>query len=137
MDMVKITVSGDPVSKARPRATVISGKPSMYTPAKSKNFEFLIRQRAEAVFLKPFEGPVSIKVTFLLKRPKRLLWKTKPMPALFCDKRPDIDNMFKSVADGLNGVAFLDDGQIAEVHLKKLYHAGGSGPSTVIEIHEL
>jgi len=137
MDMVKITISGDPVSKARPRATVVNGRASMYTPKKSKNFEFLIRQRAEKVFLSPLEGPVCVKVLFYLSRPKRLVWKTKPMPACPCDKRPDIDNIFKSVADGLNGVAFLDDGQIAEVHLKKMYHAGGSGPSTEIEITRL
>lgn len=36
-------------------------------------------------------------------------------------KRPDIDNLYKGIADALNGVAYYDDSQIVSVSLCKLW----------------
>ncbi|CZR99694.1 Endodeoxyribonuclease RusA [Clostridioides difficile] len=36
-------------------------------------------------------------------------------------KKPDLDNIIKSVADSLNGIAYKDDSQIVEVVSKKYY----------------
>ena len=36
-------------------------------------------------------------------------------------KTPDIDNLLKTVLDGLNGVAFRDDAQVCEVVASKRY----------------
>jgi len=132
----RIVISGSPVAKPRPRATSTkTGKIRMYTPKKSKNFEYLVRQRAEKIYKQPLKCPISIKITFLVHRPKKIIWKTKPMPRVPCDCRPDLDNLIKSIEDGLNGVAFVDDGQIAHIEASKLYHAGDEGPKTIIEIY--
>jgi len=56
------------------------------------------------------------------------------MPRQYCDKRPDIDNLAKSVIDGLNNIAFKDDGQIADLHITKHYHSGEQEPRTVITV---
>jgi Holliday junction resolvase RusA-like endonuclease len=38
--------------------------------------------------------------------------------AVFADvRRRDLDNVCKSVTDALNGVAYLDDAEVDEVHL--------------------
>ena len=36
-------------------------------------------------------------------------------------KKPDVDNVVKSIFDGLNKVAFKDDTQIVELHCSKRY----------------
>lgn len=135
--MYTIEISGTPMVKPRPRGfKTKSGHIAFYTPAKSKNYEHLIRERAEKIFKKPLQSSLSLTVIFLMPRPGRLIWKNKPMPICPCDKRPDIDNLLKIVTDGLNGVAYTDDGQVSVIHAFKRYHAGGEGPKTIIKIEE-
>jgi Holliday junction resolvase RusA-like endonuclease len=131
-------ISGTPVAKARPRgAKDGAGHIRMYTPKKSKDFEYAVRQRAEKVFEKPLQGPICLEVTFFLPRPKYMIWKTKPMPSVPNTHRPDLTNFLKSIEDSLNGVAYLDDGQIAQLKASKYYQEGGKGPWTQIEIREI
>jgi Holliday junction resolvase RusA-like endonuclease len=59
------------------------------------------------------------------------------MPEIFSDKRPDIDNLAKSVIDGLNSVAFNDDAQIADLHITKKYHAGNANSKTIVIIEKI
>jgi Holliday junction resolvase RusA-like endonuclease len=41
-------------------------------------------------------------------------------------KKPDLDNLAKSVLDGLNGVVYLDDSQLVSLHITKVYdHSPG------------
>ena len=64
-------ISGTPVAKARPRAFANkAGHIRMYTPKKSREFENMVRQRAEQVFEKPLQGPLRLEVTFFLPRPQ-------------------------------------------------------------------
>lgn len=130
-------IPGTPVAKARPRASKRGSHIVMYTPTKSKNFEFEVRTVASKIIRTPLLGAVSIDIELQLPRPKRLCWKTKPMPRCPCDVRPDIDNYCKSLLDGLNGIAFRDDGQVSELYAKKFYHAGGDHPKTNIVITSL
>lgn len=135
---VRLIIPSAPVAKARPRAfTGKSGKPIIYTPKRSKRFENKVTDLAMKYFPKPFLGPVKLHIRFLLPRPKRLTWKTKPMPECYCPKRPDIDNLAKAVTDGLNGVAYVDDKQIVALNVEKLYHAGYEAPKTIIEVQEI
>lgn len=36
-------------------------------------------------------------------------------------KKPDIDNIVKAILDGMNGVVYLDDKQVVDLHLTKVY----------------
>lgn len=125
-----ITIPAKAIPKARPR----KGKYGFYTPDTTQNFENLIKMIASQHFEQPLDVPITLDITFKLPRPKRLIWKTKPMPELPCANQPDIDNLEKSVLDGLNGIAFMDDRQVWEKHSKKVYHAGGDRPETIIKI---
>ena len=123
--------------KPRPRGfKTKAGNIRFYTPAKARRFEHLIRERAEAVFKTPLNSPLKMTVSFYLPRPKRLIWKTRAMPDVPCPHRPDCSNLLKSIEDGLNGVAYLDDAQLTDVSVLKRYHAGGEGPKTVITLEE-
>jgi Holliday junction resolvase RusA-like endonuclease len=135
--MVTIIITEDAVAKARPRVSRFGGQSRVYTPKKSQEFEYVIRRRAEEKIKKPMDGPISVEIDLQIKRPKNLAWKKKEMPKCYNTKRPDIDNYAKSVLDGLNGVAFKDDGQVAELIIRKWYHAGGERPTTTIKITKL
>ena len=134
---MKFTIKGKPLAKARPQFSGRHGKFRTYTPQTTATYENLVKLEASKHFPTPLEGPVYVSIVFYLPRPQHLIWKTKPMHAIHSDKRPDIDNLAKSVIDGLNGVAFKDDGQISILHLYKLYHAGHEGPRTEIVVKKM
>jgi len=135
--VVTLTITEEAVAKARPRVSSFGGKARMYTPKKSQDFEYVIRRRAEEKIKKPLTGPISVEIDLQLKRPKYMMKKTMTNPKCYNTKRPDIDNYIKSILDGLNGVAFEDDGQVAEIIVRKWYHAGGERPTTTIIIKQL
>jgi Holliday junction resolvase RusA-like endonuclease len=135
--MISFTITGPPTAKERPRFTSINGKVRAYTPKKSASYTNLVKLEAQKHITKPIEGPVGLYIHFYLPRPKRLIWKTKQMPAIYTDKRPDIDNLAKSVIDGLNNIAFRDDGQIAMLHIQKRYCEGSNQSRTSIKIEPL
>lgn len=130
--MVSFIIKGIPQVKQRPRFAMKKGKVYAYTPKSTASFENLVKLKAEEEFPKPLEGSVRLAIRFYMPRPKRLIWKTKPMPEIHSDKRPDIDNLAKSVIDGLNNVAFIDDAQVADLHITKKYHAGNDESKTII-----
>jgi len=132
--MVSFIIKGIPKVKQRPRFATRNGKVLTYTPKTTASFENLVKLNAEKEFQQPLTGAIRLAIRFQLPRPKRITWKTKPMPEIYSDKRPDIDNLAKSVIDGLTGIAFNDDGQIADLHVTKKYHAGNTEPKTIVII---
>jgi len=130
-------IAGTPVAKARPRATAVGGHARMYTPKQSKNFEFQIRSIVSKRIKEPIKGAVRVDIEFYLQRPKKIIWKTKPMPRCYCDKRPDKNKLAKTVLEGINGIAFRDDGQIADLRVKKYYCEGDGHPRTIINVKPL
>jgi len=128
---VKFSIPGKAVAKGRPRKGMYGG---FYTPKNTTKFENFVKMIASKYFKKPISEAVEIHVKFKLPRPKRLIWKTKPMPEVPCTNVPDIDNMLKSVVDGLEGIAFYNDKQIWKIVCEKVYHAGNDKPETIVEI---
>lgn len=97
--------------KRRPRFA--NGK--AYVDKATKADEAAIR----AAYAGPrFDGPVGVRIHVFkpLKSVKPDEWHP------FIEK-PDADNIAKAVLDGLNGVAYQDDGQVTE--LKVLKHDRG------------
>lgn len=132
--MVKITVLGKPVPKARPRFT---RKGYTYTPATTVEYEKRIQQAAkeqlkgESLFK---ECPLVVTLQFWLPIPKS--WSKKKR-ALALDgellpiSRPDIDNYEKAVLDALNDVIYHDDSQVV---YKASFKAYSGEPRTEIGI---
>ena len=134
MTSYSFEIPGVPVPKARPRASTRGGHVVMYTPTASKNFEYQIKQIASKEITTPLMAAVDISIIFYLPRPKNMIWKTKPMPALYHTKKPDLDNLIKSTIDGLNTIAFRDDSQVASIQASKLICSGSDIPKTIINI---
>jgi len=121
---ISFFVEGTPVPKERPRIIQKkSGSSFAYTPKRTKEWEEIIAWAGLQKIKKPLEGPLRVELLFLLPKPK----KTKNAYPIF---KSDVDNLSKSTIDALNGIAFLDDGQIIELYVRKQY-----GDRVGVEIH--
>ena len=116
-------VDGIPVPKMRPRVTY-SGH--AYTPEKTKVFESRVKDAAMQAMggCEPLRGAVRLDVRQYFPIP--VSWpKQKRQDALngglAHTVKPDADNVYKSVADALNGVAYVDDVQVVSGGFTKRY----------------
>ena len=117
-----LTIPGEPVTKARPRVTQGG---FTYTPAKTKNYETFVRELFFAQYGQVMmDGAIRAEIVAYFPIPKST---TKKLQALMATeqyphtKSRDADNVAKSVLDALNGIAYKDDSQIADLDVKKRY----------------
>lgn len=124
VDLLNVTVMGDPIPKGRPRG----GRGHHYTPKRTRDAEEALRELAGVDDLQAWEGPVGIDVTF------------------FCAtrRRTDGDNLTKLVTDALQrrrgestGGVFLDDAQIEDWRIRVRRRVEGEEPRTEIRVYTL
>ena len=124
-DEIRFTTYGKPVPKAR--ATVVRNKkddPSAgshgFTPLNTVGWENSICGQSLATKPPyPWQGGIQLGVIFYKHIPKS--WSKKKK--LACSEgrmrpvgaRDDYDNMLKSVKDALNGIYWIDDGQVVDI----------------------
>lgn len=134
MESIKFTVEGLPVAKARPRVT----RYGTYTPAKTKNYEELVQYSFKSQCkCGVLEGPLEIAIEFYMYIPKSTSKKRRRLKnnkEILPTKRPDFDNLTKSITDALNGLAFKDDNQIVVAHIYKYY---SDDPRAVVRIETI
>ena len=124
--MVQFTVDANPVPKGRPKFSKIGGFVRTYTPKKTSDYETIVRETAQQAMgqTEPLETPTAVYLYIRLSIPKS--YPKKRLAACLKGlerpiKKPDIDNLAKSVLDGLNGIVYRDDGQIVSLHVTKVY----------------
>lgn len=120
--MIRFTVPGLPQGKGRARF----GNGRTYTPAKTVAYEGLIALAGQQAMEQRavLECPVQITVTALFPIPKSWPKKRRAEAAsgmAFHTSKPDGDNILKAVGDGLNGIIWKDDSQIAMARIMKIY----------------
>ncbi len=102
--MIIFSVSGTPVPKERPR----KGKGgNFYTPERTRIWEQEVGWSAkERMIGRPrlFDGDLQVTIAFSLPDDKIAR---------------DLDNLSKSVLDGMNKIVYHDDRQITRLHLSK------------------
>lgn len=132
MAYYSIYVPGEPVAKARPR---VGKQNHIYTPKKTLAHESKIREEWRENYLDPpSKNLVSLSIRFYLTRPKKI---PKDFPE-YPGKRPDIDNLIKTVLDALNGLAYEDDKQVIKIKARKEWSPTPEGVGyTVIEVREV
>lgn len=103
-----------PIPLARPRFNRRTG--AVYTPYACQAYKRQFAQAYKRISgqIEPHTGPLEVFVRFYLKKPKAL-------KSTYHVKRPDTDNLIKALLDALNGVAWLDDSQIWNIHAQKVY----------------
>ena len=128
--MISFTIPGKPQAKQRARFNRRSG--SAYTPRETFAFEDTVRVIASQHFPQPMDGAVKLTVLATFEIPKS--WsKKKAADHLWRHhtQKPDLDNVLKAIKDGLNRIAYHDDGQVAEVIGRKVW---GSPARTVVVV---
>jgi len=85
----------------------------------------------------PLTGPLRFDLDVILPRPKRLIWKTRPMPRQWHDGPKDCDNLLKSTLDSLAGLLFVNDGQCCWTPVRKFIAAGDESPHVLITVATL
>lgn len=119
-----------PVAKARAR--VVNGH--SFTPKKTASAEKLVKDEWVACGRPRLaDGPLGLEVTFYFPRPKghfntKGLLNAEGLRHPAPTGRPDADNLLKLIWDALNGLAWRDDSQFCDVHVRKAYCSDGCVP---------
>jgi len=142
--MIELVVPGEPMGKQRPKVFPIRTRTGLIirrgvTPAKTLSYETLIRELFAVKYpgFEPLEGPLVLTIEAFLGIPKSASKKKRAAMAagdIIPEKRPDFDNLAKTAADALQGVAFRNDSQIADAVIRKRY---SSTPRMRIQIQVL
>lgn len=130
--MTTFTIPGKPFAKQRPRST---RQGRVYTPAETVSFERTVGQIASLHFAAPIVGPVRIEMVAVFETPAS--WSKKATAEKMHSphtQRPDLDNCQKAILDGLNRIAFADDGQVAEIAARKVW---GPVAQTIVTVEAL
>lgn len=127
----KFTIPLAPQGKARGRAVRMGGKVRVVTPQKTRTYEGTIADLARAAVGElVLDGPIGLKVWAVFPRTKEMAkvykktGRPKHSPAwLWAHKqRIDIDNIVKSIMDGLTQAGvWLDDRQVSRVEAFKVH----------------
>ncbi len=124
---VRFVVPGRPVPKQRPRVYSHGRRVQVYTPPETREYEETVGWCARPRFAQPLRGPVRLRVRVYFRDGR--------------GRVPDLSNCVKSIEDGLNGIAYVDDSQVraieawlkiedderAEVEIEQIREAAGDG----------
>lgn len=137
MDDVVFTVPGEPQGKGRPRFARPKGSnfTMAYTPEKTVSYENRVKAMYVYGRFPKLDGPVRVSVVMYFGIPASVSKKARQLMLdgeIYPAKKPDADNVCKSVIDALNGIAFDDDKQVVELRAKKMY---SDRPRVVVKLH--
>ena len=123
---IHFQVEGDPKGKGRPRFSRVGSFTKVYTDKQTLGYEAKIAYFAKQAIgsTEPLKTPVSVYLYVRLSIPQSYPKKRREACLngfeLPC-KKPDIDNIAKTYLDAMNGVIFVDDTQVIDLHVKKVY----------------
>jgi len=92
-------IGGRPRPKQRAKYSAKTGK--FYTPKETLVYENYVKEITKEHIPLPLVGAIKVEMT---------------MYHCISTKKPDIDNVIKSVLDGMTGAAYVDDSQVMEVY---------------------
>ena len=125
--MIQFTVLGCPVGKGRPKFSTFNGHATAYTPAKTVNYENLVKlsyqqQCGGIMYEKDVPLRAIIKAYFPIpKSTSRKKHDAMIRKEILYTKKCDADNLAKAVLDALNGIAYYDDAQVCQLIVSKMY----------------
>lgn len=142
--MIIVELPGAPIGKGRPRVRVVTPKQGpafahFYPEPETAAFEKAFKMLARAVMRSrpPLEGPLIAVVTASVPVPKS--WSMKKRDAALAGAirptgKPDGDNYLKIACDACNEILYLDDAQLVDKRVIKIY---SENPSLRMELIEL
>ncbi len=135
MSIIMFTVDGVPVPWARAGQ---NGR-FRYTPAHVRQYQDWIKLCARQAMegRDPIDGPVRLTFTAVLPIPQSFpKWRREAAMAglVHPAKRPDLDNLEKTIADSANGIVWNDDCQVCAGEARKIY---GTKPRLEVRVEPM
>ena len=123
--VVTFSVDGDPVPKSRPRFARRGNFVQTYTDAKTIDYETHVAMKARQAIgsTEPLKGALTVFLYLRYAVPPLYSKKRKEacLGGVEYPKKIDLDNVYKSITDAMNGIVYADDSQIVEAHITKVY----------------
>lgn len=129
---------GAPRGKQRPRASTRNGRARMYTPKETVEAEATVASMAYQQAGQPMlDGPLVVDLHVAMPIPAS--WSQKKRAEANSGRlrptgKPDADNISKLYLDALNGIVWIDDAQIVDLHVRKVY---GDQPGVTMSVRQL
>lgn len=137
---LEFTITGTPTGKERVR--FFNGH--AVTPKKTRTYEAQIRYEAshavEHMVEQPdFCAPCSVRISAFYPIPASYTKKKRMQIAehgcsVVRPGKPDLDNVIKSVLDGMNGIVFSDDVQVVRLSAEKFWCEGDETPRVDVRV---
>lgn len=126
MSEITFTVPGPPKGKARARTVHTGGRTFSYTPEGTVLYENLVKTYFYQTEAHPFDADEELKANIIAYYPIAKSTSKKKRQQMLAGlirptKKPDLDNVIKSILDALNKVAYHDDTQIVSLSVEKFY----------------
>lgn len=122
---LEFTIDGKVQPQQRPRFSRQGGFVKTYDPPESARYKKHVAQVAERYALEELiDSPIKLTIDAYIEIPKSYTKKKRKQiedGELLHIKKPDIDNMLKSITDGITGVLWTDDNLIVELIGRKHY----------------
>ncbi len=137
MTGLAFTIPGPPRGQARPRASTRGGFVRMHTEPKDTSYAALVQFHAlgaRPLGWNPLTGPVEIAVDVVQKMPGPTVWKRTQKKGYPSTTKPDCSNILKLIEDALNGIAYVDDRQIAFATVRKSVGDQGVAPRVSVMV---
>lgn len=137
---IEFTVAGQPRGKGRPQFSTYGGRVHTRTPEKTVIYENLVRveyQRQCGQSRFPDDAMLEVEIFAYYDIPQSASNKKKKAMRegrVRPKKKPDADNVIKTICDSLNKIAYHDDAQVVDVVLHKYY---SDEPRTRVIISEV
>jgi hypothetical protein len=137
MRTLSFTVIGTPAPKGSSRAMIRGGKP-VNVPSGSNANRNALESWAQCVRFAAIEavgalsvvglyfgaGPLRVQIVFRMRRVGAHFKEdgtVKPGADKWHVKKPDLSKLIRSTEDAMSGIVMLDDNQIAELLVRKVY----------------
>jgi len=126
MMQITFTIPGPPHGKGRPRFARRGNFVATYTDAKTASYEDQVRFYALQAMGSSEPLKTALEAFIYIRLPVPKSYPKKRAEACLngsewpC-KKPDWDNVAKSICDAMNSIIFVDDSQIVECHVRKVY----------------
>ena len=152
MNGITFFVPGAPVPQPRPRAAMAHGGKGarVHEVTSIKNaitgqrkehpivaFKATCRLAASQAYRgAPLTGPLELVLECVLPRPASIP-KREGIGQRWRDKKPDADNIAKSIMDSVRGILWVDDAQVARLVVEKVEAAEGEPPGVNVKVISL
>ena len=126
--MIHFKIEGRAQPQGRPRAVRAGSGVRMYDPPKSRAYKQMVAAKVRSYMkingIQMITEPIAVHLNFYFTPPKS--YSNKRIRAIeakeeLFTKKPDLDNLAKSILDSCNNSLFKDDSQIVGLTIGKHY----------------